>query len=135
MKRKAWSSIEVIIDRDYRSNYELQCLADDHVYPLQVAEVENLFLVEALIRFMASQLGGNPGEAFANVKDHVSQKNFTKQIDKQICQAVVANLKYQLSCADVSNKNVTEAKSILITKLENNVISIVCRVVIWYIIF
>lgn len=102
-----------IIDRDYRPDYELQKLANDHIYPLQVAEVENLFLVEELIRFIASHLGSNPNEAFAKVKDYVIQKKFAHQIDKQICQAVVANLKYQLSCADISKKNEAEAKSSL----------------------
>lgn len=108
-----------IIDRDYRSDYELQKLADDHIYPLQVAEVENLFLVEELIRFIASHMGSNPDEAFAEMKDYVIQKNFAKQIDKQICQAVVANLKYQLSCADISKKNEAEAKSTLNAVLAN----------------
>ncbi len=108
-----------IIDRDYRSDYELQALAEDHIYPLQVAEVENLFLVEELIRFIASHLGSNPDEAFAEVKDHVIQRNFAKQIDKQICQAVVANLKYQLSCADISKKDESEAKSSLNAVLAN----------------
>ena len=108
-----------IIDRDYRSDYELQRLANDHIYPLQVAEVENLFLVENLIRFMASYLERDPDEAFAEVKDYVIQQNFAKQIDKQICQAVVANLKYQLSCADISKKNEAEAKSSLNAVLSN----------------
>ena len=34
-----------IIDRDFRSDYEIEKLAEDHIYTLRVAEVENLFIL------------------------------------------------------------------------------------------
>lgn len=46
-----------IIDRDYRSDYEIEKYKDDGIYTLKVAEVENLFLVEELIRLIADYLG------------------------------------------------------------------------------
>ena len=45
-----------IVDRDYRSEREISSLANDKIFVLGVAEVESLFLVEGLIRFMAERL-------------------------------------------------------------------------------
>ncbi len=106
-----------IIDRDYRSDYEIGQLAEEHIYTLQVAEVENLFLVESLIRIMAERFGCNPEETFQKIKAYIIHQRFVNQIGKQICQSVVAEIKYQLSTASISIKNETEAKSNLSTML------------------
>ena len=47
------------------------------------------------------------------MKSYIIQERFARQIDKQICQSVVAELKYQLSSAELSNKSEEEAKSSL----------------------
>lgn len=102
-----------LIDRDYRSDHEIEKYKDDGIYTLKVAEVENLFLVEELIRLMADRLGQNPDDIFAKVKDYIIHIRFAHQIDKQICQSVVAHLKYQLAAAELSKKNDDEAKTSL----------------------
>ena len=43
-----------IIDRDYRSDREIEKYKKDNIYVLEVAEVENLFLVEELIKEMST---------------------------------------------------------------------------------
>lgn len=102
-----------IIDRDYRSDYEISKCAEDNIYTIDVAEVENLFLVEELVRLIASHLAKNPDSVFSEVKSYIIQERFARQIDKQICQSVVAELKYQLSSAELSKKSEEEAKSSL----------------------
>lgn len=102
-----------LIDRDYRSDHEIEKYKDDGIYTLKVAEVENLFLVEELIRLMADHLGQNPDDIFVKVKDYIVNTRFTNQIDRQICQSVVAHLKYQLTAIELSKKNDDEAKSSL----------------------
>lgn len=102
-----------LMDRDYRSDHEIEKYKDDGIYTLKVAEVENLFLVEELIRLMADHLGQNPDDIFAKVKDYIVNTRFTNQIDRQICQSVVAHLKYQLATIELSKKNDDEAKSSL----------------------
>lgn len=102
-----------LIDRDYRSDHEIEKYKDDGIYTLKVAEVENLFLVEELIRLMADHLGQNPDDIFAKVKDYIVNTRFTNQVDRQICQSVVAHLKYQLTTIEFSKKNDDEAKSSL----------------------
>ena len=108
-----------IIDRDYRSDYETEKYKDDGIYTLKVAEVENLFLVEDLIRLIADHLGQSPDESFAKIKEYVIHTRFARQIDRQICQSVVAHLKYQLTAIELSKKNNDEAKNSLKTALQN----------------
>lgn len=38
-----------IIDRDYRTEYEINSYKKDNIFTLKVAEVENLFLVEEVL--------------------------------------------------------------------------------------
>ena len=108
-----------IIDRDYRSDYEIEKYKNDGIYALKVAEVENLFLVEDLIRLIADHLGQSPNESFAKIKEYVIHTRFAHQIDRQICQSVVAHLKYQLTAIELSKKDDDEAKNSLNTALQN----------------
>lgn len=105
-----------IIDRDYRSDYEIEKYKENGIYTVAVAEVENLFLVEELIRLMAAHMGQKSEDVevtFEKIKDCVIQKRYAKQIEKQICQSVVANLKFQLNSAEISKKDETKVKESL----------------------
>lgn len=102
-----------IIDRDYRTEYEINKYKDDHIYTINVAEVENLFIVEELIRFFASHIAKDPDTIFNDVKQYVINERFAKQINGQICEATVAQIKYMLLCADISKKDDTYAKDSL----------------------
>ena len=103
-----------LIDRDYRSEHEIEVLRNDGIFALDVAEVENLFLVEELIRLMASRFGvADVEQAVANVKDFVIDTKLGNMIERQICQSVVAEIKYQLSCIEINKKSEAEAKSSL----------------------
>lgn len=106
-------SVYGIIDRDYRSDYEIEKYKENSIFTIDVAEVENLFLVEELIRLMAAHMGKDPDAVFAEVKKFVIQQRFSGQIQKQICQSVVAHLKYQLSSAELSKKSEEDAKNSL----------------------
>ncbi len=112
-------SVYGLIDRDYRSEHEITALKKDGIYILDVAEVENLFLVEELIRFMAARFGeADIDGAVADVKDFVINTKFAGLIERQICQSVVAEIKYQLSCIEIEKKNEVEAKESLRTGLD-----------------
>ncbi len=102
-----------IIDQDYRSDREIEKYKKDNIYVLEVAEVENLFLVEELIKEMSTALGEDPEKVYKKVKRYIVQQRFSKEINKQIRQSVVANLKYCLSVAELSQKNEREAKASL----------------------
>ena len=107
-----------LIDRDYRSNHEVETLKNNGIYVLDVAEVENLFLVEELIQMMAARFGvPNVEKAVSDVKDFVINTKFKYMIERQICQSVVAEIKYQISCIEIENKNEADAKLTLKTGL------------------
>lgn len=108
-----------IIDRDYRSDYEIEKYKADGIYTLGVAEVENLFIVEELVRFMAEHMGKDADKVFSEVSHFVISERFAKQINGQICQAVVSEIKYLLSCADISKKDDAEAQASLTTVLSS----------------
>lgn len=111
-----------IIDRDYRSDYEIEKYKENGIYTIAVAEVENLFLVEELIKLMATHMGQSSEDAEATlqkIKNCVIQKRYAKQIERQICQSVVANLKYQLNSAELSTKDEDSAKESLEKVIES----------------
>lgn len=108
-----------IIDRDYRSEYEIEKYEKDGIYTIQVAEVENLFIVEELVREMAAHMGCDSDATFNKIYNFVVHQLFESQIQKQICQAVVAELKYRLSIAEISKKDEVSAKESLNTLLSN----------------
>lgn len=102
-----------IIDLDYRSEHEIEKYKKEHIYTINVAEVENLFIVEELVCLMASHMAKDPDAVFANVKKYVIEERFAKQINGQICESTVAQIKYKLSEAKISKKDDAEAKSSL----------------------
>lgn len=102
-----------LIDRDFRSEYEIEAFKADNIYTLNVAEVENLFLVEELIRWFADHMGKDPNEVFTNVRNYVVNERFANQIQGQTCQSVVAQIKYKLNSAEISKRNEAEARTSL----------------------
>lgn len=70
-------SVYGIIDRDYRSDYEIEKYKESNIFTIAVAEVENLFLVEELIRLMATHMGKDSDAVFAEVKRFVIQQRFS----------------------------------------------------------
>ena len=102
-----------IIDRDFRSDYEIEKYKEHGVFTIKVAEVENLFLVEELVRLMAEQFGEDVDVALHNVKQYVVEVRFNNQINGQICESVVSEIKYRLSSAEISKVDENKAKESL----------------------
>lgn len=102
-----------IIDRDFRSEYEIEKYATESIFAINVAEVENLFIVEELIRLMAAHMGKDPDAIFERVKNYVIDERYARQINGQICEGTVAEIKYKLMSAEISKRNDAEAKASL----------------------
>ncbi len=102
-----------IIDRDYRSDYEIEAYKEDNIFTLEVAEVENLFLTEELLQVVNSIMEFPDNSRIENVKKYISEERFRGEIDRQICEAVVSELKYRLSVANISKRNEEKAKETL----------------------
>ena len=107
-----------IIDRDYRSDYEIEAYRTDGIYALKVAEVENLFLVPEVLQIVNNILGYQDDSKVNAVKKYIVDERFKKEINGQICESVVSELKYKLSVATISKKNEEEAKNTISSLLE-----------------
>lgn len=102
-----------IIDRDYRTDYEIEAYKEDNIFTLEVAEVENLFLTEELLQVVNRIMEFPDNSRIENVKKYIIEERFREEINKQICEAVVSELKYRLSVANISKRNEEKAKETL----------------------
>lgn len=94
-----------IIDRDYRTDNEIKTLKKNNIYTLDVAEVENLFLVEELLCVVNDILSPEDKSKTSKIISEIIDERYKNQIESQICEAAVAELKYQLSIIGIDNKN------------------------------
>ena len=102
-------SVYGLIDRDFRTEDEINKLKKDNIYTLKVAEVENLFIIEELISFLSDYLGNNFNEIFSNIKNYVINERFDNQIRGQIKKNVVSQIKHKLSLAEISEIDTKES--------------------------
>jgi len=98
------SSIEAycLIDRDFRTDREIAALEADGVKFLNVAEVENLFVVPALLDIMGEQLGCQP-DASKQAKDFIIYL-FNQTKAGQIGESFIKEIKHQLAILDLEDK-------------------------------
>ena len=82
-----------IIDRDYRTEYEINSYKKDNIFTLKVAEVENLFLVEEVLEEINRIFAFDDKEHIEEIKNYIINDRFKNEINKQICEAVVSELK------------------------------------------
>lgn len=108
-----------LIDRDFRNEEELRCLEEKGIFALEVAEVENLFLAESVVRYAASRFMADEQDVFSAVKDYVVNQRFTNQLNSQINSSTISALKNNLS-----GLNISADKSDLQKSYENAVGSI-----------
>lgn len=102
-----------IIDRDFRTDYEIEKYKNEGIFTIDVAEVENLFLTEEVLRVVARHLAKNDDEVFDKIKKYVIDERFSAEMERQVCQSTVSRLKYQLSCIELSGKNNSDVRKSL----------------------
>ena len=72
-----------IVDRDRRTEGEIAYLRNQHVYVPDVAEVENLLMLEDVIKTVARRMLHDPSGIFGEVKENVVRL-FEKDLDAQV---------------------------------------------------
>lgn len=72
-----------IVDRDRRTQGEIDYLREQHIYVPNVAEVENLLMIESVIKTVARRLMKDPEEVFGQVRENVV-KLFEKDLEAQV---------------------------------------------------
>ena len=100
-----WCKVKGLLDRDYRSEHEIAANKQDGIFTLGVAEVENLFLVESLLKRMIRHMGMKGADAdntLQRIKDYIIRDRYIAQFEQQHSNALVASLKYYMSVVDVT---------------------------------
>ena len=103
-------SVQGIIDRDYLTETEITAYKKDRIHPLEVAEVENLYLLSDIQKIVAQQMAiENVTETLENVKKFLFEE-FKKEKDSQITAICEREVKYKLSRFQKSGNGLCELK-------------------------
>lgn len=113
-----------IIDRDFKTEQQLNALKEKGIFHLKVAEVENLFLTKEAVQILSQRFGADADKTFSSIKTYVSER-FSKQAKKQTSEALVAGVKEVLSGITISDNEQLTADGIAslidIASIEKNV--------------
>ena len=93
-----------LVDRDYRVDTEIENLRKEGVGVLKVAEIENMFLVEQILIYINTCLKFDDLSRVDVSKQTIIQK-FHSDINFQVRDALVSEIKYRLNSYDVKNRN------------------------------
>lgn len=111
-KVKSLHSYEVkgLIDHDFLSEEEIKSYNRQNIYTTKVSEVENLFLIEPLIKLAAKQIGEESDVTFAKVSDYLFNKMSDNQLDiiNAIC---VKEIRHRLNGFSSEGKSEIEVQS------------------------
>lgn len=109
-----------IIDRDFRPENELQYLKEKNIFALNVAEVENLFLLEDVFLWFARKYADDKdsNELFSKFKNFVIETKYKNLKNIQIQQSIKNELEFCLKKIDLDVE-----KSIEEEKLKNKILS------------
>ena len=94
-----------IIDHDYRTGCEVESYSNDDIYVLDIAEIENLFCVEEIVRLIAQN------QAYPDVENKVETvKNFVfeafkKEYDNQLCSICEREIQHKLKNYQKTSSN------------------------------
>ena len=92
-----------LIDKDRRTDEMIDGLAENGIFTLKVAEVENLFAVPEVLAIVANYLDFDYEEKLTAVKQFVI-KELEKEIDFQAAERATQEIKEILSKADLGSK-------------------------------
>ena len=85
-----------IIDRDRRTESEIEALKKDGIFVLDVAEIENLFCVPEILEIISEHQGFKPeNNKVVEAKNFIIQ-SFKDELDTQISLRASAEVKFQL---------------------------------------
>jgi hypothetical protein len=91
-----------IVDRDFRTDIELNSLQEHDVHPIKFAEIENLLCNEELVMAVATHLALEPKAVLKSVLEYVLQ-SLRDELENQIVQMSARRIRYQLSCFSPSS--------------------------------
>lgn len=99
-----------LIDHDFLTEAEKDSYLKQNIHTLNVSEVENLFLIEPLIKLAAKQIGNDENEVFQKVSDVLfeeMEKN-KQSIVNSIC---IKEIRHKLNCFSSKGNNGEEIQN------------------------
>lgn len=108
-----------VIDRDRRLKKEIDILERNSIYVLEVAEVENLFCTEEVLKIVSERLARDPANDFSKVSNTIFSR-LKSELDTQVSLHVSNEVKFRLNVFDVNQKGAMSINS----ELDNLVKSI-----------
>lgn len=87
-----------IVDRDRRTRGEVEYLNEQHILVPDVAEVENLLLLEPVIKTVAAKLLADPDRVFNEVRENIIRL-FENDLDEQVLLHTKHRVKKRLEIA------------------------------------
>jgi energy-coupling factor transporter ATP-binding protein EcfA2 len=93
-----------LIDSDYKEDEEKTFLREHGIYTISVAEIENLFCVESVLRIIAEHLHLNPDEKVAEVIDFLVM-SLTNEFDVQVSSKAEKIIEYKLGAYSKEGNN------------------------------
>ncbi|CAM9198223.1 DUF4435 domain-containing protein [Acinetobacter bereziniae] len=106
-----------LIDRDRRVDLEVNNLRKNNISVLDVAEVENIFLIPEILKMISDHL------AFSNKNVEKAQSLIIKRLqekkNEQISLHTMSEIKFQLSNIDTSRKSLSSIKEYINQKISN----------------
>lgn len=112
-------SVFGIIDRDRRVPEEIAALETESIFSLTVAEVENLFCTEEVIKIASTRLARDPVADFNRVSDEIFRR-LQAEIDNQVSLHVASEIKFRLNKFDQNAKG-KDALSDALSSLANDI--------------
>lgn len=101
-------SVFGLIDRDYRTDKEIEELRENGIYVLDIAEVEKLFIIEEIFNVVAEQLMKDKNDVEEAKKFVINL--FESCLNAQVKNAVVSEIKYKLTIYDINKSNEAQIK-------------------------
>ncbi len=80
-----------LIDRDRRTEDEIEHIRNPNIWVASVSEIENFLLLEDIVKIVAKYMMKDPGTVFSTVKENVISF-FNTQLDKQALEHTVSRI-------------------------------------------
>ena len=86
-----------IVDRDFRSEKEIESLKKDYIYTIDVAEIENLFITEEILEIVSDILLKNEHSVVNEIVNQIVDEKCKPILQQQIHEATMRELTFKIS--------------------------------------
>lgn len=107
-----------IIDMDYRAEDEINALRASNIFPLNVAEVENILCVPELLKLVATYLKLDPQKIYQQVSDFVIELVSTN-LEDQASKRSASKIEFKLNMFDAKAKGKTDLATALTSLVDS----------------